>query len=130
MIRNAGNTPLNRQPQGTVPDMSGALQDYYQAMVFTPVSKQVIGGEVVETGNPINFRGVIQPMSNRALQIKPEGQRAWTWLLLYADSTLGLGVDDVVIWNGVQTRVMALKDFSLYGYWVFELVQDWEGSGP
>lgn len=128
-INNAANQLLFAKA-GTTPDVSGALQDYYQAMVFEPLVKTVVGFQALEVPNPINFRGVIQPFTGRQLMLKPEGQRAWTWFLLHSDPVLTLQVDDVVLWNGKQTRVMARKDYGLYGYVVYELCQDWTGSGP
>lgn len=128
-LANGKNTPLNEQA-GTVPDVSGAMRDYFQPMVFTPVTKQTEAFQAVETPGPIDFRGVIQPLSARALALKPEGQRSWTWLMLHSDPSLKLDTDDVVVYLGVQTRVMGRKDYSLYGYMYYELVQDWEGAGP
>jgi hypothetical protein len=128
-INNAANQPLFAK-NGTTPDVSGALQDYYQNMQFTKVSKEVVGFQVEETPNPINFRGVLQPFTERQLLLKPEGQRAWSWFLLHSDPVLTLQVDDVVLWNGKQTRVMSRKDFGLYGYVEYHIVQDWTGAGP
>lgn len=128
-IQNGKNTPLNQQT-GSVPNVGGALLNWFQPMVFVPVVKQTSGGEVIETGDPINFRGVIQPLQNRDLLIKPEGERAWTWYMLHAQPVLALQVDDVVLYLGVQTRVMARQDYSIYNYVYYELVQDWTGSGP
>lgn len=128
-IPNAKNTPINVHT-GTVPDVSGALRDWFQPMVFEPVTKSVEGFQAVEDGDPIAFRGVIQPLTTRQLMLKPEGQRAWTWLNLFADPVLILQVDDVVNYLGVQTRVMARERFQLYGYVRYELVQDWTGAGP
>lgn len=128
-IANACDLPLFAKA-GTVPDVSGALQDYFQFMVFEPLEKTVTGFQVIETPNPINFRGVIYPLTERQLFLKPEGQRAWSWFLLHSDPTLTLQVDDVVLWKGKQTRVMARKDFALYGYVEYHLAQDWTGAGP
>lgn len=128
-IGNARNTPLNVRT-GTVPDVSGAMQDWFQPMVFTQVVKQNVGYQLVETATDINFRGVIQPLGGRKLMIKPEAQRAWTWLQLHADPSLTLEVDEVVVYLGVQTRVMKQNDYRIYGYVEYELVQDWTGSGP
>lgn len=128
-IANAKNRPLFDK-SGTVPDVSGALQDYYQPMTFEPLVKTVTGFQAVEQGEPINFRGMIQPFTDRQLYLKPEGQRAWTWFLLYTDPVLTLQVDDVVLYKGIQTRVMSRKDFALYGYVEYHLVQDWTGAGP
>lgn len=128
-IANGCNTPIN-QRTGTVPDVSGALQDYFQPMTFEPVGKVVNGFQVVETGTAITFRGTAQPLTERQLMLKPEGQRAWSWFLVHSDPVLSLNVDDVVVWNGKQTRVMARKDFAIYGYVEYSLVQDWTGAGP
>lgn len=129
MIRNGAATPLNFKT-GTVPDLSGALTDWYQPMVFTKVVKRTSAFQVIETPQPINFRGVMQPLNSRALALKPEGQRAWTWFTLHSDTTLVLNVDDVVQYAGQQLRVMARKNNVLYGFEEYELVQDWTGSGP
>jgi len=129
VIKNAADQPLFAVA-GTVPDVSGALQDFYQPMTFEPLQKTAVGFQAVEVGQPINFRGVIQPLSERQLLLKPEGQRAWTWFTLHADTALVLGVDDVVLFKGKQTRVMARKDYVLYGYVEYSLVQDWTGAGP
>lgn len=128
-IQNASAIPLN-QKAGTVPDVSGALTDWFQPMTFTTIVKTVVGFEVVETPTNVTFQGVVQPLSARQLMLKPEGQRAWTWLKLHADPVLKLQVDDVVSYLGVQTRVMARKDYALYGYVEYDLVQDWTGAGP
>jgi hypothetical protein len=129
MIKNAASKPLFEK-SGTVPDVSGAMQDYFQPMQFTPTQKTVTGFQVAEVPNPINFQGTWQPLTDRQLSLKPEGQRAWTWYWLHADPVLTLEVDDVVLWNNKQTRVMSRMDFSLYGYVMYHLVQDWTGAGP
>jgi len=62
IINNAANKPLFEK-LGTTPDVSGALQDYFQPMQFTPVTKTIQGFQVVETPNPLNFRGTWQPFT-------------------------------------------------------------------
>ncbi len=128
-IQNGANTPLNEKT-GTVPDVSGAMTDWFQPMVFETVSKTVDAFQVIEDGTEISFRGVIQPFSNRDLLLKPIGQRAWTWLWLHAEPQLTLEVDEVVKYLGVQTRIMARRDYTIYGYVEYHMVQDWTGAGP
>lgn len=128
-IANGANQPINVQT-GSIPDVSGALKDWFQPMTFTLVEKETVGFQVVETATDITFQGVIQPLSGRRLQLKPEGERAWNWSLLHAEPVLTLQVDDVVIYLGVQTRIMSRKDFGIYGYVEYEIVQDWTGAGP
>lgn len=128
-IFNASNVALNVR-QGTVPDVSGALKDWFQLMTFIKVEKSTVAFQDVETATPINFWGVIQPLNTRQLMLKPEGQRAWTWLTLHAEPSLKLQVDDVVVYLGKQTRVMSNANYGLYGFLVYELVQDFTGAGP
>lgn len=133
-IANGCNIPINVQT-GTIPDMGDALKDWFQMMTFTRVIKSIVAYREVESAVDVNFWGVIQPLSPRALMLKPEGQRAWTWFQLFAqakpqEAVLTLDVDEVVTWLGKQTRVMARKDYALYSYVEYHLVQDWTGSGP
>jgi hypothetical protein len=123
-IQNAKNTPLNVQT-GTIPNVYGALLNWFQPMVFKLVTKSVKGFREVETKQAIEFEGVIQPFKARDLILKPEGQRAWTWLWLHASPSLALSVDDIVDYDGVPTRVMSKTDYSIYGYITYQLVQDW-----
>ena len=129
IFKNGANIPLN-QNSGTLPDVSGSFSNYFQPMVFEYIKKSVSGFQAVEVSTPINFQGMIQILTERQLQLKPEGQRAWSWYQLHAETALNLEVDSVVVWNGKQTRVMAKKDYSPYGYVEYSLVQDWTGAGP
>lgn len=129
VISNASQRPINQQ-NGTTPDVSGALMDWFQPMVFEVVTKITIGHQLVEKPRQYNFQGVIQPFTERQLFLKPEGQRAWSWFLMHAQYGLTLQVDDVVLWLGKQTRVMSRKDYMLEGFVEYHLVQDWTGSGP
>lgn len=128
-IGNGVNTPLNQQT-GTVPNVGGAMLDWFQPMTFVQVLKRIVGFQAFETATAILFRGVVQPLQARRLLLKSEGQRAWTWLWMHSDPSLRLEVDDVVVYLGVQTRVMARKDYTIYGYIEYELCQDWTGAGP
>lgn len=128
-IKNAANTPLNAN-SGTLPNVSSAMLNWFQPMTFGLVTKVVEGFQVVETMQEINFMGVWQPNEGRKLSIKPEGERAWNSWMLHADPSLDLKTDDVVIYLTKQYRVMAKKDYSLYGYNYFELITDFTGSGP
>lgn len=113
---------------GSIPDVSGAMQDYFQPMVFQVLTKTVSGFNVVEHSSPLNFRGIIQPYTERRLMLLPEGQRAWTWFELHADPSLTLQVDDVVQWMGKPTRVMSRQDYALYGFVDYHLIQDFTGA--
>lgn len=128
-IQNGSNIPLNVQ-QGTIPNMIEGLTDYFQTMTFTQVVKTNVGFEVLETPTNITFEGVIMPFSERQLLLLPEGERAWTWFWLFAYPVLTLQVDDVVTWNNRTVRVMSRKNYLIYNYVEYRLIEDWRGSGP
>lgn len=128
-IGNGKDIPLN-QRTGTFPDVGDAMLDWFQPMVFGVVVKTVVNAQVVEDMTEVSFQGVWQPLSARRLQMKPEGQQAWSWFWLHADPSLNLEVDNIIRYTGTQYRVAAKKDYRLNGYVEYELVQDYTGAGP
>lgn len=128
-IQNGSNIPLNVQT-GTIPNLGGALLDWFQYLTFTPVVKTVVAFQALETGTPVSFWGIVMPMTGRQLAMKPEGERSWNWITIYAQSVLPLKPDDVIIFLNIQYRVMGSKSFQLYSYVTYDLVEDYTGSGP
>jgi hypothetical protein len=129
MIFNASKIPLNQNP-GTLPDVRGALLDWFQQITFTNVLKKVDRFRVQETPVALNFQGVMQPLSAEALEQKSEGERSWQWMNLFAEPSLVLETDDVVTFLGTQYRVMKKNYWAQYGYVSYELVNDYTGVGP
>lgn len=128
-IINGKDRPINIFT-GTVPDVSGALKDTFQNIVFTQILKAVDGFQAVEVPTSVSFWGNIQPFKPRDLLLFPEGQRSWTWLRMFAEPGIILNTDDVATWLGKQTRVMSRTDYAQFGYIEYSLVQDWTNSGP
>jgi hypothetical protein len=128
-IANGGKRPINYRA-GTIPDVSGSMRDWFQPLTFSRIVKTVVGFQDVETEHQFSFRGVVQPFTDRQLLLKPEGQRAWTWLSIFTDPVLKLDVDEIITFQGMQTRIMSLKDYFLYGYVEYHAIQDWTGSNP
>jgi hypothetical protein len=133
-IANGKNVPLNVRT-GTIPNLGGALKSWYQPMVFTKIVKTTVAFQLEETPTNINFRGLVEPLSGRRLDMKPEGQRSWNWIKVIAEgspsaSLLSLNIDEVISFLGTQYRVMAKRNYSLYGFIEFELAEDYTGSGP
>lgn len=125
-IQNAKNIPLNERA-GRVPDVSGALKDWYQPMIFTPVGKALSGGFVVESGDPINFQGVMMPHKPTMLEQKAQGERKWQWFDVFSTPQLPLEVDDVIVYLLDQYRVMGSDPWKLYGYMRYTLIRDYSG---
>lgn len=129
IIGNGSSIPLNASA-GSVPDMSTALYNWMQPMTFSKIVKTIVDFQVVETPTVISFQGVWQPFSPQMLAMKPEGQRQWKWFMLHSPIALSLSPDEVVTYLGTQFRVMSTLDYKLYGYFQYELVDDFTGSDP
>ena len=115
---------------GSLPNVSGAMLDWFQTMTFVQVVKTVVNFKIIETKVEINFMGVWQPASAQSVMMKPEGQRNWKWFTAHCEPTVELGPDEVIIYSGTQYRVKSKMDYTQYGYVQYELVQDFTGSGP
>lgn len=124
---NANSRPLNANT-GTVPDMSDTITEWFQPMIFNLVTKETTAFQDVETSDEINFMGVWQPLEAQKLDIKPEGQQAWTWFQVHAWPALILKPDQIIKYLGVEYRVMKKLDYTLYGYVEYHLVENYEDT--
>lgn len=111
-----------------VPQMRQTVIGWFRAIVLTKIVKKQVDFRTVEVEEPINARGVIQPMSSKRLEMKPEGQRAFEWLTLHATPDLVLQPDDVVMIRNRKFRVEGAQDFSEYGYVFYELVNAYRNA--
>lgn len=133
-IANGKNVPLNVQ-QGTVPNMGDALSDWYQALTFQLITKTTTGFQVIETVSDINFWGIVQPLGGRELVMKPEGQRRWNGISVHAQALpngalLDLKIDDRIMYLDVTYRVITQRNFAIYSFAYYELVEDYTGDVP
>lgn len=121
-LQNAKDTLLSENP-GTLPNMQGALLDWFQSMTFSVVTKTVINAQVVETKTQVSTKAVRQPFTSQQLLMKPEGQRHWKWETLHAFPDCVLVPDDIVIFAGGTYRVMQKRDWKEYGYVEYHICQ-------
>lgn len=110
---------------GTIPNVSGALNDWFQKLTFSVVTKAVVNSVVTETLTTTVSKGVWQPFSPQQLLLKPEGQRAWKWFTVHALPSLILSPDDVFVFKTVRYRVMQKLDWKEYGYVEYHIIQDY-----
>lgn len=111
-----------------LPQLTGALSNWQQTMVFTTIVKTIVNSKLVETPTDTTFKGVWQPMGPQKLMIKPSGQRAWKWFTCHAAPSLQLKVDEQITFNDEKYRIMEKLDYSPYGYIEYHLVQDYTGG--
>lgn len=126
-IQNGKDRPLNAL-QGTLPQMQGALQSYYQPMTFIQIGKFLDTGFVTETGTPVNFRGVMTPHKPKQLDLKRQGQRKWSWWDIWGTPELQLGIDDAVKYLDRQFRCYSREDWSQEGFMHYVLIEDYKGT--
>lgn len=125
MIKNASTIKLN-QATGTLPDVSGAMLNWFQKMTFIVQVQTVVNFQVIKTDTEISFQGVMQPFTDQQLQIKSTGERKWKWQTLHAETSLSLTPGEKVTYEGTDYRVMDKSDYSKYGYIKYELVEGYQ----
>ncbi len=122
MISNGKDRLLTANP-GTLPDMTDALMDWFQNLVFTTVTKTVVNFKLVETVVANSYQGVVQPFTPEQLQMKPMAQQQWKWSTVHATPDLIMKNDDEFIYLGLEYRVVSKTDYKEYGYVLYEIVE-------
>lgn len=110
-----------------LPNMANTLNGWEVPLSLKKIKQTIVDGDAVKTEETIYFQGVFQPFREEQLQSKPEGQRSWAWYWIHAKAgTLNLSTQDKIIFNEVRYKVMAVKDYTLYGYIEYQIVADYE----
>ena len=111
-----------------LPQLNNPIECWQIPITLIRIKQSIVEGDKVETQEEIEFRGVVQPMRAEDLQFKPENLRSWRWLWIHAlAGTLNLQTNDKIMFNNVRYKVMAVKDYSIYSYIEYELVEDFGG---
>lgn len=132
MISSLGIVPANQrsvQDAATaMPSMRSTITGWFQTLILSRVRKKIVDRESVEAVWKQQCFGVLQPFSPRQLSIKPEGERAWIWVMLHTTSDVDLQPDEEFFIKDVRYRVMSTNNYNDYGYVQYELVQDYQGG--
>jgi len=128
-IWNASDVPLSSNP-GTLPNLSNSICNWFQLIVMEQLVKTIVNFQVVETTTPLMFQGIVQTFTPRQLMMKPEGQRAWKWKSVICWPSVILKPDDVLLYEGLQYRVMATFDWKQMGFIEYHIQSDYVDSGP
>lgn len=110
----------------SLPWVQNALNNWERNFIIQKVTITNIDFRAVETLINISFKGVVQIASSEELLIKPEGQRAWKWLMIHSRIDLYLQKGEYIIYNNKKFRVMDLKDYSEYGYYEYQVAATYE----
>ena len=109
-----------------LPNVSEVIVSWFQPMTFKFLKDNIVEFENKPITNTIKSEGVIQPFTSKDLQLKSEGQRAWSWYMLHCLPDVVLKVGEYVFIDGKKYRVMKLTDYSDYGYLEYDVVEAFE----
>jgi hypothetical protein len=71
---------------------------------------------------------LMRQSAGQPLEMKTEGQRRWNNEIVYAETSLELKVDDVIIFDceqGERFRVMEKINWAIYGYIEYKILSDY-----
>lgn len=124
------NFPKNKSISSminTMPNMANTLNGWETSITLVKITQNIVDGDLVTSEQKISFMGVWQPLKDEILELKPEGQRSWSWYWIHAkNGTLNLNTADKIIYQGKKYKVMQRKDYSLNGYVEYQVVEDYE----
>ena len=111
-----------------LPNMSNTLNGWEVAVIADYVyQERNVDGEITDLSKEMRIKGVLQPLKAEEVQLKPEGQRSWAWYQLHVKSNYEtLYTEQVVKINNQGYKVMAVKNYDLYGYIEYHLIKDYE----
>ena len=123
MIINAKNN--KRSQLNDLPNVQAAVELWMQPMDVGVVQSSQVSGLAQEVVIWKPTHANRQPFTDQQLAIRPQGERAWRWSVLYAAPDLVLVPGDIAIVKGVRMRVMEKLDWSEYGYFTYNCVEDY-----
>jgi hypothetical protein len=117
---------MNAYNKPALPNVASAVDAWSSPLTVIFIGKKQVDFKTEETSHAKRTFGTFAPMKAQQVAMKTEGERAWAWYSLFCSPTLELGTDDVVIIEGVRCRVMGKKNYAQYGYFEYELIQDFK----
>lgn len=127
-VRFMRNNNTRNNIVGGLPNVVGAMKGWQVPVVANYIKQMLVDDELIEVNRTTRIFGVLQPLKAQEIQLKPEGERAWPWYQLHVEAAkykrLRVG-QDVDIKNE-NFRVMAAKNYNLYGYIEYHLVREYD----
>lgn len=110
-----------------MPQVQTALQGWEVTVYADYIKQEWINGEPVEIKKTEKIIGTRQPLKTEEVELKSEGQRNWAWYWLHVDAKYKpLSVQQVIKIKDTDYRIMAVKDYSLNGYYEYHIVKDYQ----
>lgn len=112
---------------GMLPNVSDTLTGWEVDIYAVFVKQSIIDSEIINQDIIKKISGTLQPLKAEEVDLKPEGQRAWQWYDIHVKSVYPvLRVEQKIKVNNIDYKIMAVKDYSLYGYVEYHVVKNYE----
>ena len=112
----------------SLPNMSDALNGWEVSIVADYISQVNINNEIVNIAQKQRIAGVLQPLRPEDVELKPEGQRSWSWFMLHVKPHYNkLRVEQQIEINKQPYKVMSVKDYQHYGYVEYHVIRSYHG---
>jgi hypothetical protein len=121
-------TKLSELSSG-MPQMQTALQGWEVLILADYIKQEWVNGEPVEIKKTEKIIGTRQPLKFEEVALLPEGQRNWKHYWLHVDAKYKqLNIQQVVNIKDEDYRIMAVKDYSLNGFYEYHIVKDYQNN--
>lgn len=112
---------------GGLPKIQVAMNGWEVPIKADYIKQQVVDGEIVNISNKKTIYGVMQPLKTEEVNLKPEGQRSWSWYQLHVKEIYKpLQVEQMVNIGGNDYKIMAVKNYEMYGYIEYHIVRGYD----
>ena len=109
-----------------LPQIEFAFNGWETDITLVKITRTIVDAQTVKTEEILEFKGVVQPLTPEALNLKPLESRSWEGLRIHTKIAIELETNDQVIFNGKRYKVMFKNDYKLYNYFEYHLVEDYE----
>jgi len=65
-----------------------------------------------------------QPSPEKTIDRNLQGNRAWKWWSLIIQDTILLNVDDIIVINNIEYRILNITDWSESGFTKYTAIED------
>ena len=120
-------TKLSELNNSGMPQVQTALQGWEVIVYADYIKQEWINSEPVEIKKTEKIIATRQPLKTEEVALLPEGQRSWAWYWLHVDVKYKpLSVQQVIKIKDTDYRIMAVKDYSLNGYYEYHIIKDYQ----
>lgn len=108
-----------------VPNLANAVRGWTTVRTVQRVTKTVVNHRVQETTVDVTLDINLQPMPPQEVVRRPEDQRQWKWWNVIVRRGPLLNIDDVLIADGINYRIVKVHNWTESGFQKYEAIEDY-----